>query len=281
MKGSLVLIKQKYSSLSQSEKKVATYILNNPQEILKLKISDLAIKANSSCSTVTRLCKKIGETSFRELKIDLTRDIYSNNKNKALEPNTFDFSKLKNTEEIVKSMTALICENISIIPDVLNTNEIDKVVTAIQSCKNFLLVGIGTSGLVAQDFAQRLLRLGITSHFYYDNDLSLIHAANLSKGDICFTISYSGETKVVKKITEVAKLNNATIISLTKIGNNSISKLSEISLTIPDVVSVYKEGNFISRLNQFIVIDILYTALLSKISNSNELLFKTWKEVHK
>jgi DNA-binding MurR/RpiR family transcriptional regulator len=281
MQGSLILIKQKYSSLSQSEKKVATYILNNPQEVLKLKISDLANKANSSCSTVTRLCKKIGATSFRELKIDLTRDIYSHNKNKALEPNTFDFSRLKNTDGIVRSMTTLICENISIIPDVLNTNEIDKVITAIQTCNNLLLVGIGASGLVAQDFAQKLLRLGITSHFYYDTDLALVHATNLKKGDICFTISYSGETKAVKKITEVAKHNNATIISLTKIGDNTISKLSDISLTIPDVEPVYREGAFISRLNQFTVIDILYTTLLSKLSNSNELLFKTWKEVHK
>jgi DNA-binding MurR/RpiR family transcriptional regulator len=281
MQGSLILIKQKYSSLSQSEKKVATYILNNPQEILKLKISDLAEKSNSSCSTVTRLCKKIGATSFRELKIDLTRDIYSNDTNKALEPNTFDFSKLKNTDEIVKSMTNLICKNISFIPDVVNTNEINKAVKSLQSCNNILLVGIGASGLVAQDFAQKLLRLGITSHYYYDTDLSLVHSTNLNKGDICFTISYSGETKAVKHITEVAKHNNATIISLTKIGDNSISKLSDISLTIPDVEPIYREGAFISRLNQFTVIDILYTTLLSKFSNSNELLFKTWKEVHK
>lgn len=281
MQGSLILIKQKYSSLSQSEKKVATYILNNSQEILKLKISDLAQKSNSSCSTVTRLCKKIGATSFRELKIDLTRDIYSDNKNKALEPNTFDFSKLKNTDEIIKSMTDQICQNISFIPDVLNPNEINKAIDSIQNCNNLLLVGIGASGLVAQDFTQKLLRLGITSHFYYDTDLSLVHATNLKKGDICFTISYSGETKAVKKITEVAKHNNATIISLTKIGINSISRLSEISLTIPDVEPVYREGAFISRLNQFTVIDILYATLLSKLSNNNGLLFETWKEVHK
>lgn len=68
-------IQIKYHSLSSKEKEIAKYILDNKNTILNINIKDLALKTNTSMSTITRFCTKIECNSFVEFKILLNGEI--------------------------------------------------------------------------------------------------------------------------------------------------------------------------------------------------------------
>ena len=69
----LPLISSYFPSLSKSEKKVAQYVLSNPDEVIKLQIKELAKLVSVGESTIIRFTRKIGYSGFQEFKIELAK----------------------------------------------------------------------------------------------------------------------------------------------------------------------------------------------------------------
>ena len=79
MNGCLLKVKEAVDNLRPSEKKVANYILDFPQESLGLSIGDLADRSGASKAAVIRFCKTLRFDGYREFSIKLAYDISSNN----------------------------------------------------------------------------------------------------------------------------------------------------------------------------------------------------------
>ena len=62
-------------NLSKSEQLVCDYIIQHPNEVIYLSVSELAAKSGVSDATVIRTSQKIGNGSYQELKISLAQDI--------------------------------------------------------------------------------------------------------------------------------------------------------------------------------------------------------------
>lgn len=73
-----LILKIKMNTLSESERKVADYILANPKEVISQTIMVSANKAGTSTAAITRLCKSLGLKNFSELKILLAKDVFIN-----------------------------------------------------------------------------------------------------------------------------------------------------------------------------------------------------------
>lgn len=68
----ILRIESLLNQLPKSEKKIAQYILENPKDIVRMTIYELADHANASSSAVTRFCHSIKVNSFSELKVSLS-----------------------------------------------------------------------------------------------------------------------------------------------------------------------------------------------------------------
>ena len=58
-----------HSELRKSERKVADYILQQPDQVIHLRIVDLAQQAGVSEPTVVRFCRAIGCDGFQDFKL--------------------------------------------------------------------------------------------------------------------------------------------------------------------------------------------------------------------
>ena len=67
-------IKSTYKNFNKTEKKIADYILKNPQKIIYSTISQVATELEVADSTIFRFCKKINLKGFYDLKISLAAD---------------------------------------------------------------------------------------------------------------------------------------------------------------------------------------------------------------
>ena len=75
--------------LTNSESKIAKYVLDNFNETLNYNVSELADKAGVSDASVVRFCKSLGYKGFQDFKISAAQDILPRDRyfNPSLEQN--------------------------------------------------------------------------------------------------------------------------------------------------------------------------------------------------
>ena len=277
MKHYLSIIKQLFPHLNPSEKKVADYILQNSNTVVDENIQDLAVLAKTSTAAITRFCKRIGCEGFMELRLALAREIFSTS---PIEQNTLvKPEEARNIDDLTAALLDTIVSSLFSLKPLLSTDKIEKAVDIISNSRHILLIGIGASGLVASDFQQKLIRIGIPAFCPSDPDIQIVQACSLNTSDVAILFSYSGETNHTLRTAIQAHKAGAKVIAVTRIRPNSLSKISDIVLQVPDTEALFREGATLSRINQLVVVDILYAALISRKKDAAEHISNTWKAV--
>lgn len=257
--GGLTIIKSMYDSLPPAEKKVAECIMNNPQQVVGCTVAELAKMSGTSDAAVIRLCKSLDFKGFSELKLRIAGDLQ-----KPPEEQYFDIQPDEEVDELVDKISSNNIKAIRETMAVLNRGEIKRAVEAMKQSRHILFYGVGASYIIALDAQQKFMRINKNCSAYPDYHIAAVAAANATEHDVVFGISYSGETKEVAEVLQLAKNNAATIITLTKIGKPTISDLADIRLFTPaSIESELRSAATASRIAQLNIIDILFHAVAS------------------
>ena len=140
----LPLIESKFEEFSESEKTIAEYFLATDDEDLSSKT--VSKKLYVSEAALTRFAKRLGLSGYREF-------IYSYQQFKENEGKTIILRKspvFDTYEEILEKTYALY-----------DGDKYDEFTKLILNCKRIYIYGVGSSGYLAMEFAQRLIRLGL------------------------------------------------------------------------------------------------------------------------
>lgn len=266
-------IKESLPGLTKKEKMVAEFVLDFPDEVIGMSIEQLAESSGTSPSSVVRLCKTLGYKGYREF----CRVIASEAGQFSKESVTYeDIRPGDSVQTIVRSVS--MC-NIRAIENSLNIadfEQFEKAIECIYDAKRVDFYGVGNSGLVALDAHNKFLRIDKMAFANPDPHVQVISASSLKKGDVAVFISYTGETKDMLTILDVASKTGATIISVTRYGKNTLSDGADIRLYAASTETLIRSGAMSSRISQLNIIDILYTGVISRdYDRSKPLLDKT------
>lgn len=231
---------------SDSQKIIASYLINNSHDILNHDINTLSKKLYISKATISRFAQRIGYSGFKEMHFAYQVAL----KNENIE------------DEEVNNITDLFISNYKHIIDYLrivaNEDSIHDVCECINSASRCFIVGISTSGLVAEDFSQRLARIGYNAQGIRDNHFMRMQAAMANKKDLFIVFSYSGETvDIIHTITK-AKSRGAKVILITEFYNSTSSKLADYILLTPPKNSVQLKKSISDQLPLLLIADIIY-----------------------
>lgn len=266
MNTEILFIQESIHTLKPIEKKAAEYILGNPQEVVNLSIQKLAEKAKVSEATIIRLSKSLKCKGFQELKLKIAYDLAKAENEKSL------YEDIPSDDSIKSFMQSVSQNNIQAIQNtllVLSEEELEKAVSLISNARMVAVYGIGASAIIGQDFKQKLTRINRWCEGAFDGDTQVTISANLTKQDVAFGISYSGQTKDVIESLKVAKENGANIITLTKSGENPVSSLADVKLNTTSLERNVRSGATSSRIAQLNVIDILFLGVTKSNQNKN------------
>lgn len=264
MGGTLIKLKEFQESFTKNEKKISHYLLENIDEIKILNTYDLAVKCDVSQASVVRFAKKLGFKGFPEFKIALAGDLAMKNNEKEIQI-IYDEIRVEDSTEILAKK--VVYENIKSVKDtykVLNFNEIEKAVEAIENTDRIFLLGAGFSGIIARDFQYKLWELGKNVIFETDQHIQLTNASTAQEGDVVFVISYSGQTLDIYQSLLEFKKKGVKVITLTKVAINPIKDIGDISLSTIVEKSNLRSTSLSSRMAQLTVIDILYVKLIQR-----------------
>lgn len=270
-KSCIVNVQSKLKMLTESERKVATYVLENYKDILNLTVTELAEKSNSSDASVVRFCRSVGYKGYQEFKISLAQD--------TILPYKHFNSVLEETDTPVEIINKVIKSEIAVLEETLNVldpKELEKAAKVIMNGNRVSFFGCGGSIIVAMDAMHKFLKIGVQCFAQMDIDVQAMEAALLNKGDVAIGISHSGSNRSVIKCLKLAKENGATTIALTTQGKSPIQKHCDIVLLASTKETVFKSESVTARIAQLAVIDSLVaTVSLLNYEKSYDAIQKT------
>ncbi|SDK03075.1 MurR/RpiR family transcriptional regulator [Sediminibacillus albus] len=278
MNNGIERIRQGSTSLKPSERKVANYILKNAEKVLIMPISELAKECQTSEATIIRMCRSLQFKGFRELKLSVSASVNNN-----------DFSTDRyrdiSAEASIKEISRVVSyNNLRSIEDTLSVfdeDSMEKAVACLADARKILIIGVGASAIVAQDFEQKCKRINQWCEALTDSHAQLTSAVHLTSKDVVIAVSYSGETKEIVDTIKIANKNNTPVISITSYGSNQVQKLSTINLYASNLEQNIRSGATASRIAQLNIIDILFTGLASQnYQESINFLDKTRDVIH-
>ena len=248
-------IHQNYEEIFSAEKKVADYILKDPEHAVAINVSELAELSGTSDATVIRLCKHLGYKGFYQMKLQLAHDLGRNQ----LISGNIQLKDPDGMEDVLKDIASnLIGAKANIDNDMLM-----KCVELICNCDTVHLVAAGNSIPASSDFAFRLCRIGIRANSANMPEQSFNNINLGTERDIVIGISHSGSSKHVLQAFELAKERKMKTIAITDLLRTPIAKEAGLSLsTGVEYSSVYIFGAA-SHIYIAALIDVLLCSIVA------------------
>lgn len=235
------LINKYHDNLNENDFLIWDYISKHKKECEKLVIDQLAYKCNVSRTTILRFAQKISLKGYSELKLYL---------------------KLENQEEKENASDLdILCDTYKSVMDNMKQKDCTEIFEKIDSARNIYVYGIG---MVQSSIKNELKRIFIQAgKIFYD--LGGYKEAefclnNVNSNDLFFLISVSGENEFINDFASKLKVKDIPIISITKLKENNLSKISDYNLYISAATFDNKINNikcdFVT--SYFILIDMLF-----------------------
>lgn len=264
-------------TFTKSERALADHIVRDADSVVMKTITELAGESDSfSTASITRFCKKIGLSGYSELRLELAKEMATDNARRQI---------VADGENLVPGLVSTVVDaSASAINDlkyVLSDDVIKKAVHEILSASSITLAGIGASALVAQDLRQKLLRLGIRSLFDADQDVVKVTLSSGRSKDLLIAISYSGTTRETLDAVNIAKENGMRVLAMTKKGDNPISEQADVTVPVSENEALLREGATLSRLQMLVAVDMIYRALIMDGGVRYDLILDSWDAVNR
>ncbi|WP_084617072.1 MurR/RpiR family transcriptional regulator [Sinorhizobium arboris] len=241
--------------LSDSERRVALWMLKNVDLTIRQSMSAIAQATDVSDTTVLRMCRTAGFEGFTDLKLALAQEPRETTGDISGEPEASD---LQAAGRLFRAMTQALNDTLGVLDEATFARALDLIANA----KHILVGGVGGSGIVAQAFYQRCIRLGLRCDAPVDSQLQIMHAALTGPGDLVVAISYSGITSDPVLVLQEAKARGASALCITGNSSSPLARLADVVL-----VSVsHEQGSepMAAQIAQMTLIDALYAALVSR-----------------
>ena len=258
-----IKVKSIFDQLSNAERNAAQYFLNNANSIFDKPIAVLAKESQTTQAAWVRFCKSLGFKGLKELKKSFFVQIQMPASENTYENYTVysDINGYKSVEEISTNvMQSGICA-ITDTVKLIDSATMEKAAKAIMKAHSVKLFGVSASALVAEDFYDKLLRIGKNACFSKDSHVQLTYAANISPADAAVIISHSGATAEIIEILDAVKKRGAVGIAVTRFSKKNYLNNAEIILysSAPEIYR--RSGAMSSRIAQLTVIDVLFSTI--------------------
>jgi len=217
----LDVIKAKYEEIFAAEKKVADFVMHNPQETVDSNVSELAKQSGVSDATVIRMCHHIGYTGYYQFRITLARD---------LGKKQYEGIENSNSNGAVGMFFQDYAENMLAMGKSLDPATMWKCVKLLKTCNQVHIIALGNTCALSQYMGFRLGRLGIRSSYGISAEYFMNHVNLAEPEDIVLAISKSGTSKPVLLGMELAKDKGLKCIAITDHEQSPISEISDYVL---------------------------------------------------
>ena len=249
-------IQSTYKTLGPTSRLIADYILSQPDDVMRMSVTELSEQTGSSQGSVVNFCQNLGLSGFQQLKLSLAQAV--------VQPVQYIQEDLARTDDVEAICRKMFHAGIQALRDsmsVLDPKSVAAAVEAIRKAKRIEIYGIGSSAPIAEDAHYRMLRIGLDAKAVTDSHIQAISASRTGPDVAVLTISHTGSTRETVVATQLAKEAGATTIALTNYARSPIQSHADVTLFTMARETMFRTEAMTSRIAQLCVIDTLIAAL--------------------
>jgi DNA-binding MurR/RpiR family transcriptional regulator len=252
----LARIRSLAATLPATARRIADYIVGNPEAVMNMSITELAAATEASEGSVINFCRQLEMSGFQQLKLSLAQDL--------VQPVQFIHEDLSRQDDIDTVCRKIFHSGVQALRDtlsVLDTKAMSRAVQVIRAAERVEIYGIGSSAPIAEDAHYRMLRIGLEVKVVIDSHVQAISASRTGPKVAVLTVSHSGATRETVMSMKLAKEAGAKTICITNFGRSPIQSYSDVVLYTMARETRFRTEAMTSRIAQLCVVDALIAAL--------------------
>ncbi|TPJ15098.1 MurR/RpiR family transcriptional regulator [Mesorhizobium sp. B2-7-3] len=262
-------ISAELDGMAPGDREIGRYIIDNPDQMLRLSTAALAAEIGRSQSSVVKFSQKLGYASYQELKLAVSEA-------KAQDwqvPVGVIHGSIEVGDTFPVILKKLIGSKLLSMQQTVAANSeriLSRTLDLLDGARRIHLVGVGASSLVARDFSYKLMKLGRNVLHDSDSHIQMANASTLGPDDVLFALSYSGASIETLRIAELASKRGTTVIAVTGLHDNPLSRVADIRLyTLADEERA-RCSSITARDAQLTLTDLLFILLVQKQPDAND-----------
>lgn len=271
-------IKSMYTNLSEKEKKIADFILENPVVVGSNSINDLSETLEIAPSTIFQFTRKIGYQGFKDFKLALLTQGRSETEI-TIHENIYD------SDSLLTKAQKVFDTNISTLLDTrkfLDQVALEQALEYLKDAEAVYFFGVGGSEIVATDAYHKFLRAPLRVHHSTDYHIQLMEASLMKPSDCAILISHTGRSHETIEIAKAAKEAGAKLIVLTSSSQSPLALLGDAVFVSIAEETEFRSEALSSRIAQLSILDSLYVILMfERKKASKESMAKVRKRIAK
>ena len=249
-------ISSAYYKLTATERKAADYLMGHLSQAQFLSISELAEACGVAEATISRFCRRLGYGGYSAFKLAIAKSL-------APAPHPLgeargevgpEDSVLVMGEKLLHTNTSVMSQTLGL----LNPETLGRAADLLCGARQVYCMGQGGSMILAMEAAHLFSTCWPHYHAVQGSHIQAITAALLGEEDGLLFFSYSGSTRDILDLMQVARERRCKIILVTRFPKSPGAALADVVLQCGSDEGPLQMGTVPARISQLFLVDILF-----------------------
>ncbi len=256
----LTIIEQRLPALTGASRQVGEAIVKDPWAILGMTIYEVAELSGVSLPSVTRFCRAVGYTGFRELVQGIAQSLGR------IDSRDLDTIRSEHApggvRELAETIVRRQVEALHTTLNALDYDAIERATELLADARRVVIIGHGAAQVPATGLSVKLMWGGVPA-FEAAPDMFSNVVIGTQPGDVVVGVSHQGRTRDTIELMRLARQFGAKTIGITTVPNSPLSEVSDVALAVlsPDVA---RAGTFLIAFDALMVVADILAATVSE-----------------
>ena len=251
-------ISSSYYQLTAKEKKVADYLLSHLDEVQFMSISELADLCGVAEATISRFCRRLKYNGYSAFKLAVAKSVADRGPvPRAEAPGEIEAgdSIQEMCAKLYQSDARAMAQTIELV----DPEKIRQAADLLTAAERVYCMGQGGSMILAMEACH--LFSTCWPHYFavQGSHMQAITASLLGPSDVLLFFSYSGSTKDILDLMQLAHDRNSKIILITRFPKSPGAAYADVVLQCGSDEGPLQLGSVPARIAQLFLVDVLFS----------------------
>lgn len=268
---------QEQQDFSDSERTIATYLLQHSRLLPSMTTRQLARETYTSSAAIVRFCQKLGFGGYTEFRVEFLAQMM-----KYLEqPYGVELSVTNqdSVHSILDKVTRLEIDALQETYQMLDAKEFVRAFAILQKTQHIDFYAMDNNLDIANMAASSFIMANKCSTVHTAMTMQYLQAMG-AKEHVGFFISRTGENRMLIDIAHLLKLRGNPFLLITANQESTLASLADVVFPVASVKSMEELGPRVFLMGAKYVTDVLFAVLMTRVDFRNAQEKEIWLSKH-
>lgn len=269
---------QEQQDFSDSERTIATYLLQHSRLLPSMTTRQLARETYTSSAAIVRFCQKLGFGGYTEFRVEFLAQMM-----KYLEqPYGVELSVTNqdSVHSILDKVTRLEIDALQETYQMLDAKEFVRAFAILQKTQHIDFYAMDNNLDIANMAASSFIMANKCSTVHTAMTMQYLQATGAPKEHVGFFISRTGENRMLIDIAHLLKLRGNPFLLITANQELTLASLADVVFPVASVKSMEELGPRVFLMGAKYVTDVLFAVLMTRVDFRNAQEKEIWLSKH-